>query len=303
MTALSFTPITADIDDPPSTTSPANFAARGDVFLGAFPDLKTDLNLLITELNKLTSGLDQTEPIAAYSAATTYNYPDVCAGSDGHTYRCISTSVLADDPTASVTGDWLLLSFRPASSAATITGTDDESAVTPAGLQAKVASTSAKGIIEIATDAEVATGTDTEKAICPASLQAKVASTSAKGIIGIATDAEIETGEDDEKAITSAGLEANRANLNKVYVLSTRSTPGTWNISVLEPGVPVYLATSSTITFSVTSGTAEAGATSFTIGTGGPPGIVLVPSTNLITLNVTAAGGTTRAYHAYQWTP
>lgn len=264
--AIEFTEIT-ELPTPPTKASPASFAALADIFLAALPTMQTEVNVALVELNKLTSGLDQTEPIAAYSAATTYDFPDVCAGSDGHTYRCISTSVLADDPTASVTGDWLLLSFRPASSAETITGTDDESAVTPASLQAKVASTTAKGIVEIATDAEIETGTDAERVVTP------------------------------------SGLEANRVNLNKVAVISTRSTPGTWSISVLEPGVPVYLVTSSTLTFSVTSGTAEAGATSFVIGNAGPPGAVLIPTLNTIALNVTAAGGTTRAYHAYEWIP
>lgn len=57
-----------------------------------------------------------------------------------------------------------------ASSAETISGTDATKGVTPAGLQAKVSSATAKGIVELATDAEALTGTDTARAVTPANL-------------------------------------------------------------------------------------------------------------------------------------
>jgi hypothetical protein len=57
-----------------------------------------------------------------------------------------------------------------ASSAETITGTDTTKGVTPAGLQAKVSSATAKGIVELATDAEALAGSDTARAITPANL-------------------------------------------------------------------------------------------------------------------------------------
>lgn len=57
-----------------------------------------------------------------------------------------------------------------ASSQETIAGTDTTKGVTPAGLQAKVASTTAKGIVELATSAEAIAGVDTERAITPANL-------------------------------------------------------------------------------------------------------------------------------------
>lgn len=62
-----------------------------------------------------------------------------------------------------------------ASSQETIDGTDATKGVTPAGLQAKVASATAKGIVELATSAETITGTDSERAITPAGLAAVTA--------------------------------------------------------------------------------------------------------------------------------
>lgn len=44
---------------------------------------------------------------ALWLVGTTYNSPDAVIGSDGQTYRCIGTSVLADNPVGSVTGDWV----------------------------------------------------------------------------------------------------------------------------------------------------------------------------------------------------
>jgi len=57
-----------------------------------------------------------------------------------------------------------------ATSAETITGTDSNRVVTPAGLQSKVATTSAKGISELATSAEVTAGTDTVRTITPSAI-------------------------------------------------------------------------------------------------------------------------------------
>ena len=95
------------------------------------------------------------------------------------------------------------------------------------------ASTTAKGVIQIATDAEVTSGTVTTKAVTPAQLSGKQstsakgtangyagldgtskvaatnlpdASSTAKGIIQIATDAEATTGTDTSKAVTAKQL-------------------------------------------------------------------------------------------------
>lgn len=62
------------------------------------------------------------------------------------------------------------------------------------------------GVIEIATDAETQTGTDATRAVTPAGLQSKVASTTVKGIVELATDAETQTGTDATRSVTPASL-------------------------------------------------------------------------------------------------
>ena len=103
---ISLTEIT-DLPTPPTKASPATFAALADIFLAALPTLVTETNAALVGLNTIISGIDQTEPIAAYNAGTTYNFPDCCAGTDGYTYRCIGTSILADNPVGSITGEWV----------------------------------------------------------------------------------------------------------------------------------------------------------------------------------------------------
>lgn len=95
---------------PPAKTDPANFAQRADDFLATLPGLVAEANAMIAELNKLTSGLDQATPIAAWSAGTTYNFPDVVAGSDGYSYRCIDTGVTGVDPVGDTSAKWVNLS-------------------------------------------------------------------------------------------------------------------------------------------------------------------------------------------------
>jgi hypothetical protein len=76
-------------------------------------------------------------------------------------------------------------------------GTSAQDYVTKAQLDANTppdASTTVKGIVELATDAETITGTDTVRAVTPASLQAKVASETALGIVEAATTAEMNAG-------------------------------------------------------------------------------------------------------------
>lgn len=107
--ALSFSSIT-DLPTPPQRTDPDNFAARADAFVAALDDFVTEMNAVIAELNNITSGLDQQTAIAAYSSGTTYDFPDLVAGSDGHTYRCLDTGVLGQDPTTDDGTYWLRIS-------------------------------------------------------------------------------------------------------------------------------------------------------------------------------------------------
>jgi hypothetical protein len=102
-------PTIDSLPEPPTKADPVNFAARADTFLGALPDFADTTNAAITEMNKIGAGLDQQTPIAAYDPGTTYDFPDVVAGSDGYSYRCVGTAVLGDDPVGSTTGNWVNL--------------------------------------------------------------------------------------------------------------------------------------------------------------------------------------------------
>lgn len=76
------------------------------------------------------------------------------------------------------------------------------------------ASTTVKGIVELATDAEAITGTDTVRAVTPHALDAALddrvvaASTTVSGIVELATTGEANTGTDSVRAVTPAGLAA-----------------------------------------------------------------------------------------------
>ena len=73
------------------------------------------------------------------------------------------------------------------------------------------ASTTEKGIVELATDAETQAGTDTVRAITPANLSSRTATETRAGIIELATAAETQAGTDTVRAITPANLSSRTA--------------------------------------------------------------------------------------------
>jgi len=68
------------------------------------------------------------------------------------------------------------------------------------------ATTSAQGIVQLATDAETQTGTDTAKAITAANLSSRTATETRTGIAEIATQAETNAGTDDARIVTPLKL-------------------------------------------------------------------------------------------------
>lgn len=109
---INIDPITA-LPTPPTKADPANFAERADGFLGALPGFAAETNAAITEINKITSGLDQATPIAAWVAGTTYDFPGVVAGSDGYSYRCVGTGVVGVDPVSDDGSNWIRIAEAP----------------------------------------------------------------------------------------------------------------------------------------------------------------------------------------------
>lgn len=68
------------------------------------------------------------------------------------------------------------------------------------------ASTVTEGIVELATDVETIAGTDAVRAVTPFGLKAVVATSSAKGLVELATNAETIAGTDTTRAVTPASL-------------------------------------------------------------------------------------------------
>jgi hypothetical protein len=95
------------------------------------------------------------------------------------------------------------------------------------------ATTTAPGIVELATSAETITGTDTERATTPAGVDAAIAAAvgttvpdataTVKGIVELATSAEAVTGTDTVRAVTPAGADA---------LVDDRLTSGLSNVAV-----------------------------------------------------------------------
>lgn len=68
------------------------------------------------------------------------------------------------------------------------------------------ATTETLGVVELATSAETITGTDDTRAITPAALSARTTTTARTGLIRLATNAEVAAGKDGTKAITPLSL-------------------------------------------------------------------------------------------------
>lgn len=108
---------------------------------------------------------------------------------------------LSDLPSASSLNDTDLVVVRQ--------GTEDKSAT---GSVLKVfslpdsASTTTKGIVELATATETITGTDTTRAVTPAGIASLTASEARAGLVELATSAESQALSDDTKIITALKL-------------------------------------------------------------------------------------------------
>ena len=117
------------------------------------------------------------------------------------------------------------------------------------------ASTTQKGIVELADDAEAKKGTDAARAVTPKALKAATdalsvpdATTSQKGVVELATGDEAKAGTDTAKAVTPAGLKAGVAALpsdlaskvpkagsaDKTYVIKRAKSSSGGGLSIVE---------------------------------------------------------------------
>ncbi|WP_434701556.1 hypothetical protein [Pseudomonas sp. D1-36] len=68
------------------------------------------------------------------------------------------------------------------------------------------ASTTVKGLVELATSLETQTGTDPQRVVTPSALSARTATDTRTGLVELATNLETQTGTDPQRAVTPAGL-------------------------------------------------------------------------------------------------
>ena len=152
-------------------------------------------------------------------------------------------------------GAWSLLTYIPpdasttvrgivelADDVETISGVDTVRAVTPKSLAALTATTTRRGLVELATDAEVAAGIATDLAVTVSGLEARRATTTLAGLVELATDAEAVAGTDVERAVTASGVSA---------ALDVLEVLGTAPVSVQQAGrvftISVALATATDV--------------------------------------------------------
>ena len=241
----------------------------------------------VTTLGTITAGTWNGSVIAeAYlqnqSGTNTGDEPDASTSVKGIVELATTAEVTTGtDATRAVTPDGLKDGYQGSTNVTTLgtitAGTWNGSVIAEAYLQNQSgtntgdepdASTTVKGIVELATTAEVTTGTDATRAVTPDGLKDGYqgstnvttlgtitagtwngsviaeaylqnqsgtntgdepdASTSVKGIVELATTAEVTTGTDATRAVTPDGLKDGYQGSSNVTTLGTIST-GTWN--------------------------------------------------------------------------
>lgn len=199
--------------------------------------------------------------------------------SDGVNLNTIPTQVLATD-------------------AEVATGTDTEKAVTPAGLQGAIDSK-----LQAAIDSSlgnVDNTSDTDKPV--STLQQTALDLKAPLISPTFTGAKVATslanGTSDTSVADASFVKYQITNAIKVGSVASRTTTGTWAISGLIVGLPVYLVTNSTISFSIISGTDYNNTTSRTIAGASE---AIIPASSQIQLDVTAIVGTATVYQGREY--
>lgn len=135
----------------------------------------------------------------------------------------INAAIPASPPDASTTVKGLVeLATGPETQA----DSDSTRAVTPAGLASRTATETRSGLVELATNLETQTGTDTSRAVTPAGLASRTATETRAGVVELATDLETQTGTDTARAVTPASLTARTATESRAGVISIATQGG-----------------------------------------------------------------------------
>lgn len=133
-----------------------------------------------------------------------------------------------------------------ATSTEVLAGSSTTSAVSPATLASRTATTERGGMVELATNTEVQTGIAANRAVTPSSLSARTATTSRTGLAEIATQSEVNAGSDSTRYVTPSTL-SNYTGISTgiVTLRATRTTNGTFSVTGLTVGKPLFMTISS----------------------------------------------------------
>ena len=129
--------------------------------------------------------------ILAWDTSISYLHPAYVVGSDNRLYVSVRNNNGIDPTTDSNESDW-----KPV--IATTDGTIDAPAPPPD------ASSTVKGIVELATATETQTGTDNVRAVTPAGLASRNATATRTGLVERATQAEADAGTDNVRFMTAS---------------------------------------------------------------------------------------------------
>mgnify|MGYP003384788991 CR=1 FL=1 len=114
------------------------------------------------------------------------------------------------------------------------TGTNSTKAITPSTLLSRTSTTARTGVVQLATGSDVITGTNSTKAITPSTLLSRTSTTARTGVVQLATGSDVITGTNSTKAITPSTL------------LSRTSTTARTGVVQLATGAEVQAGSDST---------------------------------------------------------
>ncbi len=154
-------------------------------------------NQIIRELSGLGVEVN-THGLLEWDSTVSYVHPALVFGSDGKPYVSVADTTDVDPVTDTANAYWKLYEVQGPKG--------DKGDTGDRGLDATVpdATTTAKGKVELATDAEAQAGADTERVVTPASLASRTATTTRAGLVEKATQAEADAGTDSERYVTPA---------------------------------------------------------------------------------------------------
>ena len=192
-----------------STGWPQSYSQTG----GNNPEREV-INQLFRELTALAVEFNKSG-ILAWDTSISYLHPAYVVGSDNRLYVSIRNNNGIDPTTDSNESDW-----KPV--IATTDGTIDAPAPPPD------ASSTVKGIVELATATETQTGTDVVRAVTPAGLASRNATTTRQGLVERATQAEADSGADTTRYMPSALV---KRRIEQAQTSFDRLTTGTsWSV-------------------------------------------------------------------------